>query len=182
MEGGAHDLWSMLLGKIGGPAGQGMESMGKLAQGDESYFQQLEQPAYSAFQQGMGQMGSRFSQMGMGAQQSSGFNLAGSSAAQGLGEQLQSQRLGLQQQAMRDLMGMSQNLLGQQTMQYGLQKKQDPSWMGWLGAGLPIAGAVGGGLIGSVVPGLGTAAGATLGGSMGAAAGKAFLPQRNSKK
>lgn len=101
-------LFSSLFGQLG-PGSQ----LAKLAGGDQSQFAQLEAPAMRQFGEMMGQIGSRFSGMGMGGRRSSGFNLSQSSLAQQLSESLQSQRLGLQRQALADLMGMSNVLLGQ---------------------------------------------------------------------
>jgi hypothetical protein len=106
--------------------------------------------------------------MGTGARKSSGFGLASSSAAQEFAEKLQGQRMGLQQQAIRDLLGMSNSLLGQQPYEQFLVPPKKKGWESFLGAGLPIAGGILGGLFGGP-------AGAYMGGSMGGAAGSAFL-------
>jgi hypothetical protein len=116
------NLFDLLLGKSMGGAEGGLDFLSKLAQGDESMFEQLEAPAYSALQRGLGETATRFSKIG--AQDSSGFEnmLAGQSSD--LAEKLQSQRLGLRQGATKDLLGLSQNLLGQRPYENILQKKQ----------------------------------------------------------
>ena len=123
MEPGVHDFFMKLLGSSGQGALGGLESLKKLAGGDESYFNQLEAPAFRQFEGSMGQLGSRFAGMGMGANKSSGMRLSAGGMASDLAQNLQSQRMGLQQNAISQLMNMSQNLLGQKTMEYGLAKK-----------------------------------------------------------
>ena len=88
-------------------------SLGKLAGGDQSQFSQLERPALQQFAGLQSNMADRFSGAGLGNRRSSSFQNANTAANQNFAGQLQSQRLNLQQQAMRDLMGMSNQLLGQ---------------------------------------------------------------------
>lgn len=102
--------------------------LSKLAGGDESMFEQLEAPALRQFQGLQGQMASRFSGMGTGARQSSGFQNTANQATADFAGQLQSQRMGLQNQAIKDLMGMSNQLLGQRPYEQFLTKKQLPFW------------------------------------------------------
>ena len=85
----------------------------RMAGGDQSMFEQLEKPAMQQFQGLQGQLGSRFSGMGQGSRNSSGFQNTANQATQDFASQLQSQRMGLQRQAMMDLSGMSNQLLGQ---------------------------------------------------------------------
>lgn len=99
--------------------------LSRLSQGDEGTFGQLEAPAFRQFGQLQGNIASRFSGMGSGARRSSGFQNAMSGAATDLAERLQSQRMGLQQQAIRDLMGMSQQLLSQRPYDQFLTEKPD---------------------------------------------------------
>jgi hypothetical protein len=128
-------LFSRLFGQVGPQS-----FTGRLAGGDEALFQQMEAPAMRQFAGLMGGLGSRFSGMGMGARRSSGFQQAGSQAAADFAERLQSQRLGLQQQAIRDLMGMSTELLGQRPYQQFVTEKPRSFWE-QLGLGLTQAGA-----------------------------------------
>ena len=121
-------LFQRLFGQVGGDS-----QTARLAGGDQSQFEQLEAPAKRQFSELLGGLSSRFSGMGSGARRSSGFNLAGTQAASNFAEQLQSQRLGLQRQAMQDLMGMSNQLLSQQP--YSLIPKQKPFWQELLLAG-----------------------------------------------
>jgi hypothetical protein len=66
--------------------------------------------------------------MGSGARHSSGFQNTANQATSDFAQQLQSQRLGLQRQAMQDLMGMSESLLGQRPYERFLTKKQPSFW------------------------------------------------------
>jgi hypothetical protein len=116
-------LFQSLFSNIGGDS-----FVGKLASGDQSQFEQLEAPALRQFGALQGNIASRFSGMGSGARRSSGFQNTMSSAASDFAQQLQAQRLGLQQQAIRDLMGMGSQLLGQRPYEQFLVKKEMPFW------------------------------------------------------
>jgi hypothetical protein len=137
--------------------------LSKLASGDQSFFNEIEAPAHRQFQGAQGQLASRFSGMGMGGRKSSGFQNEATAGASNFAEQLQSQRQGLQRQAIQDLMGMSNTLLGQRPYEsflYEKPKKQS-GWGGAIGAGV---GGLGGFLLGG--PG-GAMAGAQLGYGLG---------------
>ena len=124
------NLFQMLLGGAGqglGGKGGGLEWLSKLASGDQSMFAQLEAPAMRQFQGQLGQIGSQFGDIG--AMGSSAFQNATSGAAADFSERLQSQRVGLQQNAIERLLGLSQNLMGQKP--FDLQKKTS----GWDTAG-----------------------------------------------
>lgn len=102
--------------------------LSKLAGGDESIFQQLEAPALRQFSGLQGNIASRFSGMGTGARHSSGFQNTMNQASSNFAQDLQSQRLGLQRQALGDLMGMSNALLQQRPFdQFTSEKK--PSFL-----------------------------------------------------
>lgn len=101
---------------------------GRLAQGDEGLFSQLEAPAERQFSQALGGLGSRFSGMGTGARSSSGMALAGAGLGTDLAQSLQAQRLGLQRQAIGDLMGMGRELLGTSPYNSFLMPKARPWW------------------------------------------------------
>ncbi len=141
--------------------------LSKLAGGDQETFGQIEAPALKQFSALQGQLGSRFSGMGgTGARRSSGFQNTGNAAASDFAQQLQSQRQTLQQQALQDLMGFSNQLLGQKPYENYLIEKQKKS------SGL-------GGLIGAGVGGLGGffaggPAGALTGASLGYNVGNSF--------
>ncbi len=125
-------LFSQLFGHVS-PDSQ----TGRLASGDQSMFGEIEAPALRQFQELQGQMGSRFSGMGMGSQKSSGFQNTMGQMGADFAQQLQSQRQNLQRQAIQDLMGNSSMLLGQQPYERNLIKdapKQPSFWekyMNW---------------------------------------------------
>lgn len=138
--------------------------LSKLAGGDQSFFDEIEAPAHRQFNAAQGQTASRFSGMGMGGRKSSGFQNEMTAASSNFAEQLQSNRQGLQRQAIQDLMGMSNTLLGQRPYEnflYEKPQKQGGGWGGAIGAGV---GGLGGFLIGG--PG-GAMAGAQLGYGVG---------------
>jgi hypothetical protein len=158
-------LFQSMFGQLGPDS-----FLGKLAAGDQSQFSQLEAPAMRQFQGLQGGLASRFSGMGLGSRKSSGFQNTANQATQYFASQLQSQRMGIQQQALRDLMGMGNQLLGQKPYDNYLLEKQNPKsfFESILGGGLPLLGAAAGGFFGGFP-------GAQIGGSIGAAAGRAFM-------
>lgn len=101
---------------------------GRLAQGDQGLFSQMEAPAERQFAQALGGLGSRFSGMGTGARSSSGAALAGAGLGTDLAQSLQAQRLGLQRQAIGDLMGMGRELLSTSPYNTFLQPTARPWW------------------------------------------------------
>lgn len=143
--------------------------LSKLAMGDEGTFSQMEAPAMRQFQELQGQVGSRFSGMGMGAQKSSGFQNTMGQLGSDFAQQLQSQRQGLQRQAIQDLMGYSSQLLGQSPYERYLIEKQQPQQKktGW---GQAIGGVLGG--LGGFA--LGGPGGAGIGAQLGSGIGGAF--------
>ena len=101
-------LFSQLFGHVGPES-----YLSKLAGGDEGMFQDIEAPAWRNLQQAYGQLGSRYSSMGQGAQKSSGFRNENTALASNFAQDLASKRQMMQQGAIRDLLGLSQQLLGQ---------------------------------------------------------------------
>ncbi len=146
----------------------GLDRLSGIAGGDESYLQALEAPAYRDFQRNVGSLSSRFSGLGTGARDSSGFQAAVSGAGAEMAENLQSQRLSLQQQAMQQLLGLSSDLLGQNNFENVLtpKKKKKSFWDNVIGIGAPVAGGVIGGIYGGPT---GAIAGAEIGGKFGSA-------------
>jgi hypothetical protein len=116
-------LFQQLFGHVGPES-----FLGKLAGGDQSQFEQLEAPALKQFGELQGNIASRFSGMGSGARRSSGFQNTMNQAATDFSQQLQSQRMGLQRQAIQDLMGLSGSLLGQRPYEQFLTEKPVPFW------------------------------------------------------
>ena len=158
-------LFRQLLGGVnqGGGLQSGLGRLNRLAGGSQEEMAAQEAPAYADFQKSLGQIGSRFA--GFGAQGSSAFQNATSGAAQSLAENLQQQRMGIQDSALERLLGLSSNLLGQRPYDT-LYDKQDEGfdWGGLLGAlGGGIASSFGGPFLG----GLGGMAGKSLGNKFG---------------
>ena len=150
------NLYNQLFGHLGPDS-----YLSKLASGDQSTFGEIEAPALKQFSALQGQMGSRFSGMGTGGQKSSGFQNSMNSAAQDFAGQLQSQRQGLQSQALRDLMGFSNQILGQRPYQNVLTQKEESPWARIIGQ---FAGAVPGAVAGYAKGGWGGAAQGASGG------------------
>jgi hypothetical protein len=115
----------------------------KLAMGDQGAFAEMEAPALRQFGELQGNIASRFSGMGMGGRKSSGFQNTMSSASQDFASQLQSQRQDLRRQAILDLMGMSNQILGQRPQEKGLVQKPEKQKSGWgsiIGTGVGATG------------------------------------------
>lgn len=159
-------LFQQMFGQVGPDS-----FLSRLAGGDQSMFDEMEQPAIKQFGALQSGLASKFSGMGMGGRKSSGFGLESNAAAQDFASQLQSQRLGLRNQAIKDLMGMSSDLLSQdpyhtmvrERTHHGANKKGS-GWGGSIGAGI-------GGLGGFFAGG---PAGAFKGASMGYGIGSSF--------
>lgn len=129
--------------------------LSQLAGGEEGAFDQLEAPALRQFGELQGNLASRFSGMGTGARHSSGFQNALNSATGDFAQQLQSQRMGLQRQALQDLMGMSNTLLQQRPYEQFLTPKKTPFWQSLLTSGVGgLASGFGSGFGGKAFTGL----------------------------
>lgn len=113
------DLFQQMFGHLGPDS-----YLSRLASGDQSQFDEMEAPALRQFNELQGGLASRFSGMGgMGARHSSGFQNASNQAASDFAQQLQGQRLGLRNQALKDLMSMSTQLLGQRPYERTITEK-----------------------------------------------------------
>ena len=140
--------------------------LSRIASGDQSGFEEMEAPARRQFQQLQGNIASRFSGAGMGARGGSGFKNSMNQATSDFAMDLQSRRQEFQRQAIRDLMGLSGDLLNQRPYEnFLVEKPQKPksNWGGAIGAGL-------GGLMGA----MGGPFGAVQGANFGAQIGNAF--------
>jgi hypothetical protein len=118
-----------LFQQMFGHVGEG-SYLSRLASGDQSLFEEMEKPALRQFSELQGGIASRFSQGGGGrgalsSRNSSGFQNTMNSATSDFAQNLQSKRQGLQQQAIKDLMGISGDLLGQRPHENYLIK-EDP--------------------------------------------------------
>lgn len=139
----------------------------RLAAGDQSAFGEMEEPALRQFNDIQGGIASKFSGMGMGSRNSSGFQNSMTSAGQDFASQLQSKRMELRNKAIQDMMGMSSQFLGFKPQEKGLVEKppKEEKKGGW-GSTL---GSIGGGIVGGIYGGpagaqLGMAGGGALGG------------------
>ena len=108
-------LFQQMFGQVGPES-----FLSKLAAGGDENFEEMEAPAWRNFNQAQGQIASRFSGMGGGqgqrmlsTQKSSGFRNTMGQLGSEFAQDLASKRMGLQQQAVKDLMGLSSDLLGQ---------------------------------------------------------------------
>jgi len=118
-----HNLFQQLFGQLGPDS-----FTSRLAGGDEDIFNQIEAPALKQFSGLQGQLASRFSGMGSGVRRSSGFQNTANQAASDFAQQLQANRVGLQQNAIKDLMGFGNELLNQRPYEQTLTKKSLPFW------------------------------------------------------
>lgn len=134
--------------------------LSQLAGGSQEGFDQMEAPAWRDFNAVQGNIASRFSGLGdTGGRSSSGFGHALNSASSNFAQDLASKRMGLQRQAMMDLHGLGNQLLGQRPQENFLVKKGG-SWLD------KLLGSLGGAATGA-------AGGYMAGGPAGAAVGAA---------
>jgi len=122
--------------------------LSRLASGDQEMFNEIEAPAMKQFNALQGGTASRFSNMGMGARRSSGFQNTTNQASSDFAAQLQSNRLDLRNKALHDLMDMSNQLLNQRPYERDLFQKPQKQDKGALGGWGPTLGAIGGGAAG----------------------------------
>lgn len=130
----------------------------RLSQGEPGIFDEMEAPAYRQFNQQMGNLSSRFSNLGgqgsLSSRGSSGFRNEASSAASNFAQDLQSRRQDLMRQATMDLHGMSQQLLGNRPYERYIEEQEPDQgwdWGGMLGgAGGAILGGLTGGPMGAI--------------------------------
>ncbi len=141
--------------------------LARLAGGDQSFYDEMEAPALRQFSGIQGGLASRFSGGGQGrgsmsSRRSSGFQNTQTAAASNFAQELQAKRQGLRQQAIKDLYGMSSDLLEKRPYERFLEKEEQQG--GWGGA---ASGAVSGGTAGSMFGPWGTVIGAGVGGVAG---------------
>lgn len=147
-----QQLFNQVSSALGPHLGNAVSGIGQMASGGTpEQWAQLEAPALRQFGQLQGNIASRFSGMGSGARHSSGFQNTIGGAATDLAERLQGQRLGLQQNALSQLLGLYQSMIGTDTFENALLPKQKPWWqelLGSLAPGLAQAGTQFGGTAG----------------------------------
>lgn len=114
--------------------------LAKLAGGDQSAFDEMEAPAMRQFSALQGNIASRFSGMGQGGRRSSGFQNTMNQASSDFAQDLASKRMEHRRNAIQDLMGFSEMLMGQQPYETGLvEKQQKPSFLNSVSQGFGSA-------------------------------------------
>lgn len=139
----------------------------RLANGDQSMFEEIEAPAMRQFQALQGDVSSRFSGMGMGARRGSGFQNEMNQQTSNFAQDLQSKRSEMRRNAISDLMGMSKDLMDRNPYEVSMQKKEPSWWQKALGGGSGIVGGAAGAFFGGP-------AGAKMGYDAGNQFGQAF--------
>lgn len=146
MGGGQADIYNMLKGQFQQGGGDVFQKLFGLAKGDSDMFDQLEAPAMRQFQQQIAPgIAQRYAGSGIGS--SSGMQNSIAGAGANLAENLQSQRMGLMERSMQNVLGLGDRLLGTPTQQFGLSQKENMmrDFMQMLGmAGGQMAGVFGG--------------------------------------
>ena len=117
--------------------------LSKLAGGDQSQFEQMEAPAMRQFQEMQGGIASRFSGMGSGGRRSSGFRNTMNQATSDFAQDLQSKRMDIQRNSLKDLMGMGQMLMEQKPFENKIMQKNPSFWHQFLNAIMQNVGQVG---------------------------------------
>lgn len=117
----------------------------RLASGDQGMFAEMEAPALRQFSGIQGNIASRFSgggggQGSMSSRRSSGFQNTMNAASSDFAQDLQSKRQTMQQQAIRDLMGYSNQILNQRPYEQQFAEKPTPFWQELTLAGVNAAG------------------------------------------
>lgn len=118
----------------GGGLEGGVDFLSRLAGGEEGAFKEAEAPAYSSFDKMLGQIGSRYSQLG--ARDSSSFQQAISGGAAQLSENLGAKRLDIRSSAIDRLLGLSNDILNKKPTETVLDPK--PDFMKLIGQILPV--------------------------------------------
>jgi hypothetical protein len=130
-----QQLFSQTFGGISPHLTGAINQLGGMASGgNEQDWQKMEAPAMRQFGALQGNIASRFSGMGSGARNSSGFQNTMGEAGTDLAERLAGNRMNFQQQALRDLLGLSQSLMGQRTHENALIPEEMPFWKQLLAA------------------------------------------------
>lgn len=141
--------------------------LARLAQGDQGLYDEYEAPARRQFDEYLGNVANRFSNVGMGARRGSDFRNTVNSATSNFVQDLASKRNELRSQAVRDLMNISNQLLGQRPQEnFLIEKQQKPN--PWAEIGGRFAAAVPGAVAGFMTGG---PVGAAVGGASGFAGG-----------
>jgi hypothetical protein len=140
------DLFNSLFGQLSPDS-----DLYKMASGDESYFNEMEAPAWRDFSGALGGLANRFSigsgGRSTGTMKSSGFQNTGTAAASNFAQDLASKRQGLTRQALQDLFQMSHMLFNDQPYERilaGKEQKEPGFWNQALSSFAQSAGKAGG--------------------------------------
>lgn len=158
------ELLKYLQGLIGPES-----DIGKRLSGNEEYLKTLEKPAWRNFQEVQSAFGNKFSSLGLG--NSGAAQAMKSRTGREFSENLAAQRQTLQRQAVQDLMGISNQLLGYSPYENFLVENPKGARSGFenlIGTIMPILATIFGKKLG--IPG-----GAKLGANIGSVASQAFL-------
>ena len=118
------DIFGLLKSQLMQSGPGAFSQLGGMAQGSPELFDQLEAPAMRQFQQQiLPGIANRY--VGSGIGNSSGMQNSFAGAGRDLAENLQSQRLGYQQNATQQIMGLMNLLLSHPAQQTGLVQKQN---------------------------------------------------------
>jgi hypothetical protein len=139
-----QELFSSVMGRGTPGITGGIDQLSQLATGGTpEFWQQMEAPFWRDYEKGLGAIGTRFGQLepgAMDARRSSAFQHALTGHAGELAENLRSQRLGLQQNAIQQLLQLYGNLMGTQTFDSAFLPKKKSFWQELLGGFAPGAG------------------------------------------
>lgn len=117
------DLWKQSMGNLGPDS-----FLSQIAGGDQSAFAEMEQPALKQFGELQGNMASRFSGFGLGGRHGSGFQNTMNQAGADFAKDLQSKRLEMRMNAIKELQGMSSDMLKNNPYDTALVEKNKPWW------------------------------------------------------
>lgn len=117
-----QDFLKNLLSKLGGSSMDALGQLGDMAAGKGGAFDNMENQAMNFFNNKLApSISQQYAHQGMLG--SSAFQGALSQAGQGVTEDLYNQRQSLQQQSIRDLLGLSERLGTNQMSDYGIMPK-----------------------------------------------------------
>ncbi len=129
-----EELLNMLLGSLGQQLPGGLQNLQNILGGDQGTFEAFERPARRAFeQQTIPTIAERFTGQGAGAQRSSAFGQALGTAGRELEEDIFSKRIGMQSDALSQLLGMLGPAISPRQYQY--TKPRQPGFLESLGVG-----------------------------------------------
>lgn len=132
-----EDLLNQILGSISAPLGSGVQNLQNILGGDEASFKAFERPARRGFeQQTLPTIAERFTgTFGTGSQKSSAFGQALGTAGRELEEDLLSKRMGMQGNALSQLLQLLAPALQARQQEY--VKPRQPGFLESIG--VPLA-------------------------------------------